>query len=219
MGGVPFDQRPDGFLASTRRERLMVAFGDLVLQQGFEHLRYEDVACLAGCSVDQLHDEFPTKDECLAATYRTAMRQSLIACSAAYARASGGWESALVAAVEALLEGFASTPVLVHLLAVVAPDAGPVGRMLTREVPLTLSVFLRPGYEEAGGPEALPPLEALAEIVIGGGFSTVRAYAIDGRAQDLPELLEPISLLCLAPLIGREAALRTIREHEREHRS
>ncbi|MEV4420731.1 hypothetical protein AB0L40_12255 [Patulibacter sp. NPDC049589] len=78
-------------------------------------------------------------------------------------------------------DGFlASTPVLVHRLAVVAADAGPVGRALTHEVPLTLAVFLRPGYEEAGGEDALPPLERLAEVIIGGGFSTVRAYAIDG---------------------------------------
>lgn len=215
MGRLPFDQRPDGFLASTRRERLMVAFGDLVHRHGFADLVYEDVACRAGCSVAELREEFPTKDDCLTATYRAAMRQSLVACSAAYARESGGWETALMAAVEALLEGFAATPVLVHLLAVVAPDAGPVGQALTREVPLTLSVFLRPGYEAAGGTEALPPLESLAEIVIGGGFSTVRAYAIDGRAGELPDLLEPISLLCLAPFVGREAALRTIRDYER----
>lgn len=218
MARVPFDQRPVGFLAATPRERLMVAFGDLVHEQGFAELHYEDVAWRAGCSALELRDAFPTKEDCLEATYRAAMRQSLIACSAAYARVPGRWEAALVAAIQALLEGFAAAPVLVHLLAVVAPDAGPVGRLLTREVPLTLSVFLRPGYEAAGGADVLPPLERLAEVVIGGAFSTVRAYAIDGRTDELPDLLEPISLLCLAPFVGREEARRTFREHERDHR-
>lgn len=216
MSIEPFSQdAADGFVVRDDRDRLMVAMADLAYERDYAEITAEQVEARAGVAPGRFAETFDSAEECVVSAYDASVQQSFAAAVAAFARAGGEWAPAGVAALEALLTFMVHAPTLAHLACVVSPQVGEAARAYNDQAPMFFADFLRPGYVEAERLHgSLPPLELMAQIVAAGIHDLVRRFCLDRRETQLMEAHSAIAMLVIAPLLGPETALRTLREHE-----
>ena len=157
--------------------------------RSFGEARVADVLELAAISRKTFYEQFADKEACFMAAYETAAQQLRDAVRVA-AREHDDFEDAVRSGVDALLGFLAAEPALARLLVVEVTGAGPTALRRRAEAVRELATMLARTQQQTA------PLAA--QVAAGGIWEVVHAMVLDGRADELPELAEPLTECALA---------------------
>ncbi len=108
----------------------------------------------------------------------------------------------------ALLEFLASEPALAHLSCVDMLVAYPHFAGRVAEANAAYAALLDMDLGE--GAPSQPSTQIVNEAIVGGVFELLYDYILRGHTRRLPELVDHVGYIALAPFIGREAAAEAI---------
>jgi AcrR family transcriptional regulator len=187
-----------------RRSRALSAIVHLTLDERYGELSDPQIAQFAGISTEAFHKQFANKEACFLAVLDEFVAEAMEAVKRSIEPA-GSWPEAVHLAVGALVEYFAAHEALSRLAFIEIFDVGPgmVGRM-TRSIEDFTKLLDELGPEARRG-----PLVA-REATTGAIWGIVSAYSAHDRVRQLPQLVDQITFLVLAPYIGPKPAMETI---------
>jgi hypothetical protein len=145
--------------------------------------------------------------EWLLATYDGAMAYALGEMEQTFLDTPGEWSERMRAALERLLALAAANPEPAHLCTIGIFDAGARGLARRDHWIGRFMELCRAGYEQsdtAGAPSRLIP-----PVAAGAVFELIRSHVAENRLAQLPDALPTATLIVLAPILGRDEAIRT----------
>ncbi len=187
-----------------RRSRALSAIVHLTLDERYGELSDPQIAQFAGISTEAFHKQFANKEACFLAVLDEFVAEAMASVKRSIEPASS-WPEAVHLAVGALVEYFAAHEALSRLAFIEIFDVGPgmVGRM-TRSIEDFTKLLDELGPEARRG-----PLVA-REATTGAIWGIVSAYSAHDRVRQLPQLVDQLTFLVLAPYIGPKPAMETI---------
>jgi AcrR family transcriptional regulator len=187
-----------------RRSRALSALVHLTLDERYGELSDPQIAQFAGISTEAFHKQFANKEACFLAVLDEFVAEAMEAVKRSIEPASS-WPEAVHLAVGALVEYFAAHEALSRMAFIEIFDVGPgmVGRM-TRSIEDFTKLLDELGPEARRG-----PLVA-REAITGAIWGIVSAYSAHDRVRQLPQLVDQLTFLVLAPYIGPKPAMETI---------
>jgi AcrR family transcriptional regulator len=195
---------PREFVARSQRQRLVAAMLRLLPQHGYPALTIGHLTKEAGVSRAAFYHQFADKEECFLSAYDLASEWFCEQLEDVVA-AESDWRERLRLGAAGTLKLLAANPLIAHLFAVEALQAGGVARarqqaMLDRSV-----AALRADHP---GRPGLP--EDLTGLLL-GGIVVITARYIDGNHADrLPETVQALVEFVLIPYLGGEATGATL---------
>jgi AcrR family transcriptional regulator len=199
------EPKPAAFLANDdRRSRALSALVHLTLDERYSELSDPQIAQFAGISTEGFHKLFVDKEACFLAVLDEFVAEAMQAVKRAIEPVST-WPEAVYFAVSALAEYFASHEALSRLAFIEIFDVGPgmIGRM-TRSIEDFTKLLDEIGPEARRGPLVT------REAITGAIWGIVSAYSAHDRVRQLPQLVDQLTFLVLAPYIGPKPAMDTI---------
>ncbi|HEY1451366.1 MAG TPA: TetR/AcrR family transcriptional regulator [Solirubrobacteraceae bacterium] len=199
------EPKPAAFLANDdRRSRALSALVHLTLDERYSELSDPQIAQFAGISTEGFHKLFVDKEACFLAVLDEFVAEAMQAVRRAIEPASS-WPEAVYYGVSALAEYFASHEALSRLAFIEIFDVGPgmIGRM-TRSIEDFTKLLDEIGPEARRGPLVT------REAITGAIWGIVSAYSAHDRVRQLPQLVDQLTFLVLAPYIGPKPAMETI---------
>jgi AcrR family transcriptional regulator len=175
----------------------------VVAERGYGTTTVADLTSEAGISRTTFYELFPDKQACFLAAYDHAADALIRRINAAF-ESRETWPEAMRAALKTLLAEFAAAPKLALLGMVDISAAGPAAQLRYRAAVRRLTPLFEEGRDFVPDGRALPA--NTSRMAIGGVAGLVSEQLLDGRADDLPGLLDDVLLATLSPYIGREAA-------------
>jgi hypothetical protein len=143
--------------------------------------------------------------ERLLADYDAAMEVALAEIEHAFLVADGDWATRMHVALGRLLTLAARNPEQARLCTIRVFEAGQAG-LARRDVWMRRFTGLcQHGYAASGTADGPPPV--VSPMAAGALFELIRSHASENRLDKLPEALPTASLIVLAPVLGRDAAL------------
>lgn len=204
-GRVPPEPLAAQFLlARDTRSRALTSIVHLTLDEGYAELSDPKLAQFAGISTESFHGVFADKQEAYVAALEATVGEAL---GWVKERVSGAasWPEAVHLGIGGFLDYAASHEALmriafVHVFEVGHGVAGRVGRPVEELMRLLAQ----------GAPEpARAPLIA-REAVTGALWGIVSTRALGARLARLPQLVDHLSFLVLAPYLGPQSAVAAI---------
>jgi AcrR family transcriptional regulator len=197
-----------GAVAGEHRERILAAVALLVQSKGFAAMTVADIVKGGAVTREVFYDLFRSKEDAFLAA-QTAGLEASISLTATAFFAGESWPQRVWDGLEALLGYVALQPDLVYLDVIesFAAGAGAIRRSFDNRMAYTL--FLEDGYRQSRAIAAkLPRLcsEAIGHAIIG----LMRSQVVEGRTEQMMELLPEAVYLALAPFIGPAAAIEVV---------
>jgi AcrR family transcriptional regulator len=195
------------FVESNQRQRILDAVADVVSFAGYAAMSVEDIIATAGVSRRTFYDHFKSKEEAFLTAYDTVGVALFDRVQAAYA-SSETFASGVIACLEAFLEFTAAEPRYAEMCIVEALAAGPEAIERRNKVMKTLAELLYKGAQTVPGGNRPP--ELVAETIVGGIYEIVYSRVLQGRTDELPELLPDLAYSMMLPYLGHAAAEREV---------
>jgi AcrR family transcriptional regulator len=193
------------FVVHNQRERILDAVAHLSATKGYGAFTVRDIAETAAVSLDAFYGHFEGKEDAFLVAYEVGHGKGLTLVEQAYG-AAPDWRTGIKAAIAALFDFLASEPAFAHLALVDALIATSRTAEHARKGFSAYAHLLVPGLEHA--PERGAPPAVTIEAIAGGVFELCLTYTLQGRADELSELLGHTTYFALAPFIGAEEAGR-----------
>jgi AcrR family transcriptional regulator len=191
---------PREFVANNQRLRLVAAMLRVLPAHGYPGLTIGHLTREAGVSRAAFYQQFAGKEECFLTTYDLAGEWFCARVERAVAGEEDWRDRIRVGAAEAL-RLLGANPLVAHLMAVEAPQAGRAARERQQALLERFAAALR--ADHPGRPE-LP--DAFADLLLGGVVALIARYVDAGRAEQLPEATATLVEYLLIPYIGGEEA-------------
>jgi AcrR family transcriptional regulator len=195
---------PRQFIVKSQRERIVDATAAIVAEKGLAGLTIPEIARRANVSNQTFYAIYPSKNDAFLGAQKIGLHQALRVSVEAYDAQMPDWPRAIAASLRALLDFLASEPAHAHLALVdtfaVSPEAIKI-RSVTMQ---GFGLYLRPGYDLAAGPRAVP--EIVAEAVVGGIWQILHHYVESDGIERLPGAAPQLIYFALAPFLGPEEA-------------
>jgi AcrR family transcriptional regulator len=179
--------RQGGHVAEMQRRRLLLAFVEVLAEQGLENASVGRVCKRAGVSRRTFYELFDDRDECFMAAFDAAidrLAQSVVVAyrgdvgtGGAQGSKRGAWRERIRAALSVLLEQLDAQPDLARMCVVEALKAGPVVAERRASVLGALVAAVEQGRGERRHGNEPPPLAG--QGVVGGALSVVHARLLD----------------------------------------
>ena len=151
--------------------------------RSFGDARVADVLERAAISRKTFYEQFADKEACFMAAYEAAAIRARDAVRTT-TREGDDWEASVRTGIQALMDFLAAEPQLARLLVVEVNGAGPTAlRRRTEAVREFAAMLAQTGKENAPLP---------AQVAVGGIWEVVHALVLEGRADELPELVDPL---------------------------
>jgi AcrR family transcriptional regulator len=203
--------RQGGHVAEMQRRRLLLAFVEVLAEQGLEHASVGRVCKRAGVSRRTFYEIFDDRDECLLAAFDAAVERLTQPVVAAY-EGRLPWRERVRAALTILLEGLDAEPDVARMCVVETLKAGPAVAERRAVVLGVLVAAVEQGRDEARRGNEPPPLAG--QGVVGGALSVIHARLADAQANGHPQLLIDLTGALMAmivhPYLGSAAARREL---------
>jgi AcrR family transcriptional regulator len=193
---------PRAFVVSNQRERILDGLMVAVSRSGYPALRVEDVIRHAGVSRRTFYDHYANKEDAFLAAYDLVVERLQAAVMGAFTTGPS-WPAGVRRALAAFLNLLAAEPVLAHVCIVDVMAAGPEALERRTTAMQRFAVMLRPPADEGAGRD-VPTVTT--ETVVGGLYEVVYARLVDGRAEELPDLLPALLYSVLLPFVGPDVA-------------
>ncbi|MGA9877057.1 MAG: TetR/AcrR family transcriptional regulator [Solirubrobacteraceae bacterium] len=212
--------REGGNVVEMQRRRLLLAFTDVLAEQGLEDASVGRVCKRAGVSRRTFYDLFRDREACFAATVDNAVERLSRSVLPAHEH-DGPWRERVRAGLTVLLDLFDEQPELARVLFVETLKAGPVVSERRRRVLEALVRAVDEGRSESKKATEPPPLTA--QSTVGGAVSVIHARVLvrpfptvedPGTGVDerhsLGELVNPLMSMIVHPYLGPAAARREL---------
>jgi AcrR family transcriptional regulator len=200
---------------SVQRGWLMSALAAVVCEQGSEGASVRQIVARAGVSRRRFYELFASSEDCFRAVFEEAIRQASERASAAYG-VERPWEDRMRAALFAVLAFLESEPELARLAVLHTTPTGPVTAR-RNEVLGALAHFIDAGGRAAQGALNPPPLTA--QTVVAGMLGVVQARLLEGHAEPLTALTNPLMSVIMLPYLGPTAAWEELSKPVRDNPS
>lgn len=142
----------------------------------------------------------------LLSAYDEAIEVALRGAEHAFTDARGDWADRIHAAIVRLVDLAVAHPHLTRLCTVEIFHAGQRGLDRRDRSMLRFMRLVELGYAQAA-PQA-PSMRILPQVVTGSIFELIRSHVVEDRLEHLPEAAPTATLIVLAPVVGRDEALR-----------
>jgi AcrR family transcriptional regulator len=190
-----------------QRRRLLLAFTEVLAEDGLEDAGVGRVCKRAGVSRRTFYDLFDDREACFLAVLDTAAERLSHCVLPVYAH-EGPWRERIREALTALLEFFDEEPALARVCLVETLKAGPAVSERRRRVLDALSGAVDEGRSESKAGSGPPPLTA--QSTVGGAVSVIHARVLEEHPRPLAELLNPLMSMIVHPYLGPAAARREL---------
>ena len=191
---------PRSFVEHNQRLRMMAAMLRVLPRHGYPATTIGHITREAGVSRAAFYQQFAGKQECFLETYEAAGRWLCERVEHAVG-AEGEWAARISTGVSEALRLLAANPLVAHLMAVEALQAGRVARERQQQ---TLDRFAAALRTDHPGRPGLP--DDLANLLLGGVVSLIARYVDTERVACLPETTAALVELLLIPYLGAEEA-------------
>jgi len=189
--------------SESERGRILGALIEIAAERGYAETTVEMILQRAALGRSSFDHHFRSKYDCFLSAWQeineTCMREMLEAYNSCE-----DWPDKLRAVaceiVESLRGDLSRATFSVEVLA--AGDAARARRDMTMRVVASL---IDAGRNEMDDPESVP--HTTAEALAGSAYGQVYARVVDGRADELPELIPQLMSVAVMPYLGIEAAM------------
>lgn len=199
--------REGGHVVEMQRRRLLLAFVEVLAEEGLEDARVGRVCKRAGVSRRTFYDLFEDREACFLAVVDAAIERVRQSVLPAHEEESLRWRERVRAALAALLEFFDEEPALARACLIEALKAGAAVCERRRQVLDSIAVVVDEGRSESKYEVGPPPLTA--QSTVGGALSVVHARVLEAQ-RPLLELLNPLMSMIVHPYLGPAAARREL---------
>jgi AcrR family transcriptional regulator len=205
----PLDRagREGGHVAEMQRRRLLLAFTEVLAEDGLEDAGVGRVCKRAGVSRRTFYDLFEDREACFVAVLDAAMQRISAIVVPAYEH-QDHWRERIRSALIAVLEFFDEEPALARVCLVEALKAGPAVLERRRQVLDVLTVAVDEGRSESKEGVGPPPLTG--QSTVGGAVSVLHARVLEENSRPLLELLNPLMSMIVHPYLGPAASHREL---------
>jgi AcrR family transcriptional regulator len=190
-------------IVHSQRERILDAVANLSASKGFAALTVEEIVEEAAVSLNAFYEHFADKEDAFLVAYQVGHGKGLAIVERAF-EAAPDWRTGVRAGITALFDFLASEPAFAHLALVDARTATPNTAARSNRGVTVYAQMLIPGLDEA--PEQSKPAVMAIEAIAGGVFELCFSYALQGRIEDISELVPRATYFSLAPFLGAEEA-------------
>ncbi len=173
-------------IASSQRERILVATGALVAEKGCAKTSIEAIVKRAGVSSVTFYEHFADKEECFVAAFDRAVGEMRVELAAA-APAALPWDERVRAGLAAMLAAIDADPPRARLCFVEAQQGGP---------------RLSAHYEAALDAVADELSDSLGQAIVGGLAWLVRERLELGGGEGVQDLLPRMTEIVLDPYLA-----------------
>jgi AcrR family transcriptional regulator len=209
---------PAAFLASDdKRARALGSVVHLTLDEGYSRLTDPQIAQFAGISTEAFHKQFANKQECFLAVLDEFVNEAL-ACVMVRFQKGASWPEGVCRAVSAYVEHLVTHQALVRMAFVDIFQVGPamISRMM-KPVEGFTDLLTETDALPAPAPRRGPAVAR--EAITGGLWAIISSYVVSGRVTRLPNVIEQLSFVVLAPYLGPKQAVEAIQAARKPLRS
>jgi AcrR family transcriptional regulator len=191
-------------LVCTQRERILVAFYELVAKRGYRATTIELVVKRAGVSRVTYYENFENREDCLRAVFEICTGEIAERIASAGDGRELPWPEQAAAGIASILDYVAENPALSRTCFVEAMTAGPAAVTHYEQVLRGFARYLETGRKFAEPGIVFP--ENLEDTIVGGVVWMIHQRLLHGEADRIPELLPTMVEFALAPYLGERAA-------------
>jgi AcrR family transcriptional regulator len=199
---------PRAFVAHNQRSRIVAAMLRVLPRHGYPATTIGHLTAEAGVSRAAFYQQFGSKEDCFLATYDVASRWFCESVERTVA-SEVEWTARIRVGTSGALRLLAANPLVAHLMAVEALQAGRAARERQQA---TLDRFAAALRADHPGRAGLP--DDLADLLLGGVVALIARYVDSDRAERLPEATRALVEYLLIPYLGAEeteASLASLR--------
>jgi AcrR family transcriptional regulator len=201
------------FVVENQRQRILAAVADVCHAAGYVSMSVEDIVVTSGVSRRTFYDNFRGKEDVYLAAYDEVSKQLLTGVYAAYEAADG-----LVARVRDSLNAFltfvAEEPAFADMCIVEVMAAGPIAIERRNRTMEAFSQMIEKAAADELPKAKLPPA-LTAETLVGGIYEVVYSRVLQGRGDELPDLLPDLLFSVVLPYVGQETATSLLKNERR----
>ncbi len=192
------------------RARILRATAELAAERGYGQLGVERIVASTGVSAQIFFGLFDGVEQCFLTALELLSGQALEL--AGRARSAGeDWPGGVYRAVLALMDHIARDAVFQRAAFVEVFALGPAGLRSRERLMAGCAASLR-----ASAPSEYRPSELVLQASVGAVWGVVHHHVARGQARHLPALAGQLAYVLLAPVVGADAAVRSILdEHAR----
>lgn len=199
--------REGGHVAEMQRRRLLLAFTEVLAEDGLEDAGIGRVCKRAGVSRRTFYDLFEDREACFLAVLENAVERISQSVLPAYER-NGRWRDRMRGALTSLLAFFDEQPALARVCLIETLKAGPAVAQHRRRILDVLTRAVDEGRFESKASDGPPALTA--QSTVGGALSVVHARLLEENAGLLIKLVNPLMSMIVHPYLGPVAARREL---------
>lgn len=194
-------------VAGEHRERILEAVAQLAKTKGYSAMTVADIVKVGSVTREAFYELFRSKEDAFLAA-QAAVLEASISRTAAGFFAGENWPARVWDGLEALLGYVAMQPDLVYLDVIESYAAGAAAIRRSFDNRMAYTLFLEDGYRQTPAAGRLPRLcsEAVGNAIIG----LMRWRVIEGRTEQMLELLPEAAYLALTPFIGPATAIEFV---------
>ena len=210
------DAHPSDGPADLRRHlltpegRIFDAMARAVAAHGYGATAVADVIEECRMSRRTFYRHFPNKEECFLATYDFAVRHVGDQVAVAFLTSGPAWPDRLRRSFETFMAFVVAEPHFARACLVEVLAAGPRALERRDAAVRRFTAFINDAAQAAPGRPMVPP--AVPEAIVGGVQSVVTSRLLNGRAHELPELVDDLLFWGMAPFVGGDD-LRRVNTH------
>ena len=198
---------PPEAVAGEHRERILAAVALLARTKGYTTMTVADIVKTGAVTRETFYSLFRSKEDAFLAAQTVGLEQSISRTAAAFFTGES-WPDRAWAGLEALLGFVAMQPDLVYLDVIESYSVGAAAVRRSFDNLMAYTLFLEDGYRQSPAAERLPRL--CSEVIGNAILGLMRWQVLEGRTEDLMELLPQAAYRVLAPFVGPAAALELV---------
>lgn len=197
-------RRSKGAVAENQRQRILYAIATVAQEKGYAASTIGEITRRAGVDHRTFNALFTSKQEAFMALIALGFQRTMAITARAFSTGAD-WPDRVWEAGRAFTEFLQSNPALAHVGFIEPHAVGPAAARQMEGSLTAFTIFLHEGLRQSGdgAAEATPQvLEAIATSIFETGYHESRRR----RVGEISRLLPHVTFLCMAPLIGAQAA-------------
>lgn len=189
---------------TSLRGRLIDGMAQAVADRGYARATVSDVLSASGTSRKTFYAHFGNKEECFLAAYDVAVAHVSRSVVRTFVQEAPHVGAQVHAALSCFMGWIVAEPAFARLCLVEALAAGPRGLARRSAAMARFTAFVEeastPLRTDAGTPRMVP------EAIVGGLQAVISTRVLEGRAHELPGLVDDLLVWALVPFQGDRPA-------------
>jgi AcrR family transcriptional regulator len=189
----------------NQRSRVTEAVADVSSVAGYAPMTVEDIIVTAGISRRSFYDLFSSKEDAFLKALDDVCGRLFTAVRGAF-DSTEGFAERMEASIGAVLQFFSANPSYAEMCLIQVMAAGPDATDRRNDSLQRYTALVLEAVDKELPKRGRPP-EIVAEGIIGGIYEILYARVIQGRVNQLPDLLPDLMYSALLPYVGPAKAV------------